>query len=44
MTKRVGVAVTHMALIREVLGSNLGWDVDYPDCSFRLFSSVREVK
>jgi hypothetical protein len=39
-TKQVALAVTLSSCIREVLGSNLGRDISYPDWGFSCFSSV----
>jgi hypothetical protein len=33
-TEQAGIAVTHWTRIRQMLGSNLGWDKGYPDSCF----------
>jgi hypothetical protein len=39
-TEQAGVAVTLWTYIRDVPGSNLGWETGYLDCGFSLLSSV----
>jgi hypothetical protein len=39
-TEHIGAAVTLHVCKREVLGTSLDWDIEYPDCGFSLYSSV----
>jgi hypothetical protein len=42
--ERADIAVMFLGRIREEFGSNLGWEVDYPDRDFSWFSSLPPSK